>query len=315
MDISVKQNAYLYEKLFKMPAFHTFYEATQPGEEGDRNRVRLFAGSEITDVVGQQQLHYGVNLRDTNSREIPFIEEFMVIDSKRANKAQQSFERPGGNLLNVAHCVLGVRVNADDPSLYGEKYLDFCTLKGLLDDLVESTERITSMQVKILFNAASYRPIQIAKDENVELPFLYLIDSLADAVYFSLCTLEKYYPHGFHLLKCKNCGKLFFSSNKNSSCCYFSNENPELNGKSCKEAFTSRRAREEETVKELDKLLHNIRQRLSARKNSSREKFNDAYRSQKADLKYHPFMYRELLDWVKKYEQHDDYPKKRRRSK
>jgi len=296
-NLITKQNQIIERVLKNKPIFHGFYKQ-------DRNRVRIFSRGKVVDGIPMAKRAYiGVTLIRSSTSDIPHLERLSFI-----NSSIPEFTCPLANMLNAAYKIIETRIN--DEEIRGNEFTDLTALKYLIDNLVESGQRITPEYTLELFNALSYTPIQAVGDEP---PFDYFVDCLADVVFHTLYHLRPLYPKGVYLKKCVNCYKLFFSGDARVIICYYSNTKMDS-------YFACQTERERKIVsqdperKRLNTLLHRLRQRYRFRNNSDKDwlaVFNQAYRKKQVELKNNPMKYSKLLDWVNDYDRKDDYDKRK----
>ena len=293
-NLIIKQNQIIERALRNKPTFHSYYKE-------DRNRVRLFTMGEIIDNISKpKRIHIGVTLVRSNSSDIPHLENISFINSQIAE-----LTCPLGYMLNAAYKIIETRIN--DEEIRGNKFNDLATLKNLIDSLVTSGDRITPNYTLALFNTISYAPITIRVAED-KLPFDYLVDCLADVVFHTLYHLHVIYPKGFYIKQCVVCGKLFFSGDARAIICYFPNAMTD-SYRACETEREKTIISQDPVRKELNALLHMLRQRFSGRKNLPDkdwiEEFNEAYRMKRGEIKNDSMIYFKLLNWVKDYDSKD----------
>lgn len=129
---------------------------------------------------------------------------------------------------------------------------------------------------------------------------------LFDVIFHTMYCAKNSFGNAPRLRRCKMCGRLFFASPTNTLHCYFEVRDETLHGISCKTAKDTIKTREFSTKDSVDRALRRIRRKLSdgeGRLSSDEANlFEIEYAKEREALEHHPWKYRELMGWLRRYE-------------
>lgn len=281
----------------------------------DNARVKIMMLNEDPDDDGEK-LETVITLSHSLKKEKSSypVEKIELID--QITKTVVSYELPFGALLNV---VYGWLDSFEDEQFSGRSKFEHeviwnrVSLRKVIEEVAKREGKVDKFHAAALLAECYYIPL----DKNSEEKSVSYILSKADIIYHTFCKVESIFERGAILKRCKikDCKKLFFAKHGKIAYCYFENPDSDLRGISCYDAVRKRRSRESSSAKQFEKELHNLRTKCEARGEELREwrvQFEQDFDKKKTELESDPWMYKELLKWMREYDE-VNYPSKRKR--